>query len=74
MKDTENPEKYQRVNLIVVIWFAKYLGPHKHLSEIDRKEDIISFVDTLRKDAAIDPDKKWIRTWNDYLQRIALGI
>ena len=22
------------------------------------------------KDAEIDPDKRWVRTWNDYLQRI----
>lgn len=70
MKGTETSEKYQRVNLIVVILFAKSVGPGKCLSEVNRKEEIISFLDTLRKDAAIDPDKKWIRTWNDYLQRI----
>jgi hypothetical protein len=27
-------------------------------------------VDTRIKDIQNDPDKKWIRTWNDYLQRI----
>ena len=70
MKGTDTSEKYQRVNLIVVILFAKSLGPDKRLSEVNRKEDIISFLDTLKKDVAIDPDKKWIRTWNDYLQRI----
>ena len=70
MKGTDTSEKYQRVNLIVVVLFAKSLGPDKRLSEGDRKEDIISFLDSLKKDAAIDPDKKWIRSWNDYLQRI----
>jgi integrase/recombinase XerD len=70
MADTDTSEKYQRVNLIVVILFAKYLGARKHLTDVTTKADIIGFLDTLRKDIATDPDKKWIRTWNDYLQRI----
>lgn len=28
------------------------------------------FGDTRIKGIVIDPDKRWIRTWNDYLQRI----
>jgi hypothetical protein len=28
MKDTDTSEKYQRVNLIVLILFAKFLGPN----------------------------------------------
>lgn len=70
MKGTDTSEKYQRVNLIVVILFAKSLGLDRRISELDKKEDIISFLDTLRKDTTVDPDKKWVRTWNDYLQRI----
>jgi ribosomal protein L37E len=27
-------------------------------------------LDTKKKEVNIDPDKRWIRTWNDYLQRI----
>jgi len=27
-------------------------------------------LDTRIKDTEIDPDKRWIRTWNDYLQRL----
>jgi hypothetical protein len=65
MKNTDTSEKYQRVNF-VVISFARFLGPDRLLSELSNKEDIISFLDTLKKDAAIDPGKKWIRTWNDY--------
>lgn len=37
---------------------------------MDRKQEIIGFLGTRRKDTTIDPDQKWIRTWNDYLQRI----
>src|SRR6476620_8819916 len=70
MKGTDTSDKYQRVNLIVVVLFAKYLGVDKRLSEADTKEEIVVFLDGLRKDSAADPDKKWIRTWNDYLQRI----
>jgi hypothetical protein len=39
-------------------------------SIVNRKQDIIEFLDTKRKDSTTDPDQKWIRTWNDYLQRI----
>jgi integrase/recombinase XerD len=70
MKGTDTSEKYQRVNLIVVIRFARFLGPDHRLSDVKKQEEIVVFLDTLRKDKSIDPDKKWIRTWNDYLQRI----
>jgi integrase/recombinase XerD len=70
MQGTETSEKYQRVNLIVVILFAKFLGRYRLLSEVDSKDEIISFLDSVKKDETLDPDKRWIRTWNDYLQRI----
>lgn len=70
METTDTSENYRRGNLIVVIFFAKFLDS-RNLSEVNGKTDIIiEFLDTRRKDATIDPDKKWIRTWNDYLQRI----
>ena len=53
--------------------FAEYLGenqPTLVLDSISSKEEIISFLDTRKKDEKIDPDKRWIRTWNDYLHRI----
>lgn len=70
MKDTDTSEKYQRVNLIVVILFAKFLGPHNLLNDIKTQQDIIRFLDSKKKNEILDPDKRWIRTWNDYLQRI----
>ena len=69
MKSMDISEKYQKDNLFVIILYAGYLG-NKELSDVDRKQDIIEFLDTRRKDTTIDPDQKWIRTWNDYLQRI----
>jgi hypothetical protein len=70
METTDTSENYRRGNLIPVILFARYLDGNKNLSEINQKSDVIGFLDTKKKDIAIDPDKRWIRTWNDYLQRI----
>jgi integrase/recombinase XerD len=70
MKDTDTSEKYQRVNLIVVILFAKFLDPHNLLKDINTQQDIVRFLDSKKKNEFLDPDKRWIRTWNDYLQRI----
>jgi integrase/recombinase XerD len=69
MKSADISQKYQKDNLYVAIIFTEYLGD-RELSGVDRKQDIIEFLDTRRKDTTIDPDQRWIRTWNDYLQRI----
>ena len=57
-----------------MIYFAKFLGPNNDLYSINKKEHILAFLDTKIKDSVIDPDKRWIRTWNDYLQRIKYFI
>jgi integrase/recombinase XerD len=53
-----------------MIYFAKFLGSYSSLYEIHKRDQIIAFLDTRIKDSENDPDKRWIRTWNDYLQRI----
>lgn len=73
MTGTDISAKYQKDNLFVILLYARYLGD-TDLSSVNRKEDIIEFLDTKRKDTTIDPDQKWIRTWNDYLQRIKYFI
>lgn len=37
---------------------------------MNKKEQILAFLNTRVKDSDVDPDKRWVRTWNDYLQRI----
>ena len=69
MKTADLSEKYRKDNLYVAIIYAEYLED-RCLSDVDRKHDIIDFLDTRRKDTKTDPDQKWIRTWNGYLQRI----
>ena len=69
MKKADISQKYQWDNLFVSPPYARHLGTKK-LSDVDKKQEITDFLDTRRKDTTIDPDQKWIRTWNDYLQRI----
>lgn len=69
MESTDTSDNYRRGNLIVVIFFAKYLES-KSIADVKQKNDIIGFLDTRRKETTVDPDRRWIRTWNDYLQRI----
>lgn len=37
---------------------------------IKSRQQIIAFLDTRIRDVDIDPDKRWVTTWNDYLWRI----
>jgi hypothetical protein len=70
MKANGTSESYQNGNLKILIYFARFLGPQIRFYDINKKEQILAFLNTRIKDSAADPDKRWIRTWNDYLQRI----
>jgi integrase/recombinase XerD len=74
MKTNGTSESYQNGNLKIMIYFAKFLGASVDLYSINKKEHILAFLDTKIKDSVADPDKRWIRTWNDYLQRIKYFI
>lgn len=70
LKEIGTSENYQNQNLKQLIRFAKFLGKQKTFYDIKLKEEIVSFLNTKTKDITIDPDRKWITTWNDYLWRI----
>ncbi len=70
MKSIGTSDNYQNGNLKIMIYFAKFLGCNTNFYDIHKSEQIVAFLDTRIKDAQNDPDKRWIRTWNDYLQRI----
>lgn len=53
-----------------MIYFAKFIDCDTNLYQIHKREQILAFLETRIKDTQNDPDKRWIRTWNDYLQRI----
>jgi Txe/YoeB family toxin of Txe-Axe toxin-antitoxin module len=49
---------------------AKFFAENVNFINISKKEEILSFLDIKIKTKEEDPDGKWMRTWNDYLQRI----
>jgi hypothetical protein len=72
MKGSDVSENHQNNCLKVVIALANFLGTDITFFDIKNKEQITSFLDTKVKSREEDPDKKWITTWNHYLNRIRL--
>jgi integrase/recombinase XerD len=70
MKSNSASERHQNNNLKVMIAYAKFLGTGVSFYNIQKKEQIIAFLYTKMKNAEVDPDKKWITTWNHNLHRI----
>jgi len=67
MQEKGSSDNHQVNNLKVVIDFANFLGPDITFYEVSRKEEIISFLNRKIKSSDIDPDKRWITTWNHFL-------
>ena len=47
-----------------------YLGTDTSLPNIQNCETIFSYLETKKKSKDLDPDQKWISTWNQYFHRI----
>lgn len=47
--------------------FTDFLGSEVSFCDVKSNEQIINFLDSKMKSPELDPDKKWITTWNDYL-------
>jgi hypothetical protein len=74
MKDNGTSQNYQKGNLKAMIHFAEHIGPTTSFYDVDHKQ-VLRFLDTKIKPEQIDPDKRWITTWNDYLWRqVSPGI
>jgi integrase len=58
-------------NLKVVIEYVNYLNEISFY-EVDKKEHILRFLNIKIKNESIDPEKRWITTWNHYLNRLKL--
>jgi len=67
MQEKGSSDNHQVNNLKVVIDFANFLGPDITFYEVSRKKEIISFLNRKIKSSDIDPDKRWITTWNHFL-------
>jgi len=70
MKDNGTSQRHQNNNLKAIIAFAKFLGADKNFCQVTSKDQITCFLDTKMKADLLDPEKRWITTWNDYLVRI----
>jgi hypothetical protein len=67
MKNNGSSERHQNNNLNVIIELTNYFGSDTTFYDINKKEQILSFLDTKIKDSSIDSEKKWITSWNHYL-------
>src|SRR5687768_4539614 len=72
MKNNGSSERHQNNNLTVMIEFSNYFDSNTTFYIINKREQILSFLDTKIKDSSIDPEKRWITSWNHYLVRIKL--
>jgi integrase/recombinase XerD len=70
MRSSGTSDKYQNNDLKTITSFGRFLEPTITFQTITKRDQIIAFLDTKIKDSQIDPDKRWITTWNDYLGRI----
>jgi hypothetical protein len=64
MKANGTSENYQNQNLKAMIVFAN-LGPNTNFFDIKSRQQIIAFLDPRIKNTDVDPDKRWITTWNN---------
>jgi|SRR5215208_2553068 len=69
MKTKINPsDNYRRTNVAILTKLSKFFRNQKSFNQIGR-EDVLSFLDILRKPESSDPLHKWVGT---YLHRIQL--
>jgi integrase/recombinase XerD len=60
MKNNGSSERHQNNNLTVMIEFSNYFDSNTTFYEVNKKEQILSFLGTKIKDASNDPEKRWI--------------
>ena len=72
MRSNSSSEHHQNNNLKVVIVFGNIIGNNYSFLDITKKEQILEFLNTKIKSYDIDPDKRSLTTWNNYLNRLRL--
>jgi len=69
MNHKGSSERHIVNNLKVILNFNNFFQPPKSITEVT-KEDILNFLNSKVKSSEEDPDKKWITTWNHYMNHI----
>jgi integrase/recombinase XerD len=72
MTERDLSKNHKINNLKVIMSYANYLGPEISFHDRNKVEQILSFLDTKKKEAENDPERRWITTWNYYLNRLKL--
>lgn len=72
MIERNSSENHQINNLKMIVAFANHLGKDTSFYDVKNKDQILEFVNTKIKNN--DPQKKWITTWNNYLNRIKIFL
>jgi hypothetical protein len=62
MKENGASEKHMTNELQAVLYYATFLGPNNCLLDINKREQILTFLNTKQKDEKLDPSKRWITT------------
>ena len=68
LRAARTSQRYQSDILKVLVKFSEFINDN--LINVQKKEQIIAFLNTKIKNKGNDPDERWITTWNDYLWRI----
>ena len=71
MREKGSSENHIMNRLKVIIEYVNYLDDTK-LYAVDKRDLIVPFLNVKIKDGSIDPDKRWITSWNHYLNRLKL--
>ena len=69
MKENGSSERHQNNYIKTILSFTQS-SDSKSLVDVDKREDILVFLQLKIKDKDLDPDQKWITTYNDYLHRL----
>jgi hypothetical protein len=67
MKKNGLSESHINNTLKTNMLFSEFLGADVSFYDVSSIEQIINFLDSKMKNLELDPDRKWISTWNDYL-------
>jgi hypothetical protein len=66
MTDNRKSDGYKKNNLKALILFSYELAPNVNFYDIQK---ILEFLNKRIKPKTLDPNKKWVTTWNDDLGR-----
>ena len=61
----------RRIILRPHTFFSHELAPNITFYDIQKKEKILEFLNKRIKPKTVDPNKKWVTTWNDDLGRFS---